>query len=126
MPAPPPLRFDARTFLGARIHDAETSIRLDFQDGRIQRLIDEARQLADAGAQVEACDPWADPGEVARQGVALVPEPEAGRYDAVVLAVAHDVFRRYDADQVRALGRAGAAVYDVKSVWPREAVDERL
>jgi hypothetical protein len=50
MPAPPPLRFDARTFLGAPIHDPSTSIRLDFQDGRIQRLIDEARQLADATA----------------------------------------------------------------------------
>jgi hypothetical protein len=50
MPAPPPLRFDARTFLGAPIHDAHTSIRLDFQDGRIQHLIDEARQLADATA----------------------------------------------------------------------------
>jgi hypothetical protein len=50
MPAPPPLRFDARTFLGARINDPQTSIRLDFQDGRIQRLIDEARQLVDATA----------------------------------------------------------------------------
>jgi hypothetical protein len=50
MPAPPPLRFDARTFLGASIDDPHTSIRLDFQDGRIQRLIDEARQLADATA----------------------------------------------------------------------------
>ncbi|AKC85499.1 nucleotide sugar dehydrogenase [Pseudoxanthomonas suwonensis] len=95
-------------------------------DLRNSRALDLARQLAEAGARVEACDPWADAEEVARQGVALRSEPEAGRYDAVVLAVAHDEYRGYDAGQVRALGRPGAAVYDVKSVWPREAVDDRL
>ncbi len=63
---------------------------------------------------------------MARHGVDLLPAPRMGSYDAVILAVAHDAYRGYDAAQVRALGRAGAAVYDVKSVWPREAVDERL
>ena len=95
-------------------------------DLRNSRALDLARQLAAAGAQVEACDPWADPAEVARQGVTLLAEPRAGSYDAVVLAVAHEGYRGYDAAQVRALGRPGAAVYDVKSVWPRAAVDDRL
>jgi UDP-N-acetyl-D-galactosamine dehydrogenase len=95
-------------------------------DLRNSRALDLARQLGAAGARVEAIDPWADAAEVARQGVALVPEPQTGCYDAVVLAVAHDAYRNYGAAEVRALGRAGAAVYDVKSAWPREAVDERL
>ena len=95
-------------------------------DLRNSRALDLALELAAGGARVDACDPWADPEEAARQGVPLRPVPEAGAYDAVVLAVAHDQYRGYDAGQVRALGRPGAAVYDVKSVWPRSAVDDRL
>jgi len=44
----------------------------------------------------------------------------------VVLAVAHERFRTFDAAQVRALLAPGGVVYDVKSVWPREVVDDRL
>jgi UDP-N-acetyl-D-galactosamine dehydrogenase len=58
--------------------------------------------------------------------VELLPAPVAGRYDAVVLAVAHDEYRGFDAAQIRALGTPNLVVYDVKSVWPREAVDDRL
>ena len=95
-------------------------------DLRNSRALDLALQLAAGGARVDACDPWADPEEAARLGVSLRPVPEAGAYDAVVLAGAHDQSRGYDAGPVRALGRPGAAVYDVKSAWPRSAVDDRL
>lgn len=95
-------------------------------DLRNSRALDLALELAAGGARVDACDPWADPEEAARQGVPLRPAPEVGAYDAVVLAVAHDQYRGYDACQVRALGRPGAVVYDVKSAWPRSAVDDRL
>jgi UDP-N-acetyl-D-galactosamine dehydrogenase len=110
----------------ARILQLGVTFKENCPDLRNSRALDLARQLGAAGARVEAIDPWADAAEVARQGVALVPEPQTGCYDAVVLAVAHDAYRNYGAAEVRALGRAGAAVYDVKSAWPREAVDERL
>jgi len=58
--------------------------------------------------------------------VRWVDAPDAGGYDAVVLAVAHDRFRALDAAQVRALLAPDGVVYDVKSVWPREVVDDRL
>jgi len=111
---------------GARVLVLGVTFKENCPDLRNSRAVDLCRQLAQAGANVEACDPWADPDEVARQGVALVPAPEQGAYDAVVLAVAHDEYRGYDAGRVRALGRPGAAVYDVKSAWPRDAVDDRL
>ncbi len=95
-------------------------------DLRNSRALALAQRLAQSGAQVDACDPWADADTVHAHGVVLRAAPRAGAYDAVVLAVAHDDWRAYDAAQVRALGRPGAVVYDVKSVWPREAVDDRL
>ncbi|WP_372013280.1 nucleotide sugar dehydrogenase [Pseudoxanthomonas sp. 10H] len=110
----------------ARILVLGVTFKENCPDLRNSRALDLARQLGGTGAEVEACDPWADAGEVARHGVALVEAPREGSYDAVVLAVAHEAFRHYDAAQVRALGRGGAVVYDVKSVWPRDAVDDRL
>jgi UDP-N-acetyl-D-galactosamine dehydrogenase len=111
---------------GARILQLGVTFKENCPDLRNSRALDLARQLGDAGARVEAVDPWADADDVARRGVTLVPEPQPGSYDAVVLAVAHDAYRSYDAARIRALGRTGAAVYDVKSAWPRAAVDERL
>ena len=111
---------------GARVLVLGVTFKENCPDLRNSRALDLALQLAAGGARVDACDPWADPEEAARLGVSLRPVPEAGAYDAVVLAVAHDQYRGYDAGQVRALGRPGAAVYDVKSAWPRSAVDDRL
>jgi UDP-N-acetyl-D-galactosamine dehydrogenase len=111
---------------GARVLVLGVTFKENCPDLRNSRALDLALQLAAGGARVDACDPWADPEESARLGVPLRRVPEAGAYDAVVLAVAHDEYRGYDAARVRALGRPGAAVYDVKSVWPRSAVDDRL
>ena len=96
-------------------------------DLRNSRALELVQALAASGARVDACDPWAEP-QLARDhgGVELLPAPVAGRYDAVVLAVAHDEYRGFDAAQIRALGTPKLVVYDVKSVWPRAAVDDRL
>jgi len=96
-------------------------------DLRNSRALDLVHDLQALGAQVDACDPWANPEQaLAHAGVALCTEPRAGSYHAVVLAVAHEQYRGYSAEQIAALGRPGAVVYDVKSAWPREAVSDRL
>jgi UDP-N-acetyl-D-galactosamine dehydrogenase len=59
-------------------------------------------------------------------GLDLVADPQAGAYDAVVLAVAHDRFRELGGEGVRAFGKPQSVVYDVKYVLPRDAVDGRL
>jgi len=76
---------------------------------------------------VDVCDPWAAADAFADDArLRRIETPSCGDYDAVVLAVAHDAYRSYDAERIRALGKPGAYVYDVKSVWPRDAVDDRL
>jgi UDP-N-acetyl-D-glucosamine/UDP-N-acetyl-D-galactosamine dehydrogenase len=89
--------------------------------------VDIIGELRVANADVQVYDPWADPYQAeAILGVRPVAELAPGSYDAVVLAVAHDQFKAYDAAAIRALGKPGAVVYDVKSAWPREVVDDRL
>ena len=99
----------------------------DCPDLRNSRALDLVQLLAASGARVDAFDTWADPALARRHaGVELVTAPVPGAYDAVVLAVAHDRFRAWGADDIRALLTPDGVVYDVKSVWPREVVDDRL
>ncbi|OOW92397.1 UDP-N-acetyl-D-galactosamine dehydrogenase [Xanthomonas campestris pv. vitistrifoliae] len=96
-------------------------------DLRNTRALELVQLLQAAGVQVDTCDPWADPAEALQHGgVRLSEMPEDGAYDAVVLAVAHAQYRDYDVERIAALGKPGAVVYDVKSVWPRAAVSDRL
>lgn len=96
-------------------------------DLRNSRALELVQLLQAAGLRVDTCDPWADPGEaLLHAGVRLCETPDEGAYDAVVLAVAHAQYRDYDAARIAALGKPDAVVYDVKSVWPRAAVSDRL
>ncbi len=112
---------------GARVLVLGATFKENCPDLRNSRALELVRGLQTLGAQVDVCDPWADPDEaLAHTGVRLRAAPDAGSYDAVVLAVAHAEFRGYSAADVAALGRPDAVVYDVKSAWPREAVSDRL
>ena len=96
-------------------------------DVRNTKVADLVRELADLGVRVEVHDPWVDPADARHEyGIDLVAAPEPGQYDAVVLAVAHEQFRRLGAEGVRAFGRPGAVIYDIKYVLPADAVDGRL
>ncbi|WP_234414889.1 UDP binding domain-containing protein, partial [Xanthomonas fragariae] len=96
-------------------------------DLRNSRALELVQLLQAVGVRVDTCDPWADPGEALQHAsVQLCEAPDEGAYDAVVLAVAHAQYRGYDAERIAALGKPGAVVYDVKSVWPRAAVNDRL
>ena len=88
----------------------------DCPDLRNTKVVDIIHELQAAQARVEVFDPWADAGEALRElGIATIAQPESGAYDAIVLAVAHRQFRALGTAGVAALGRPGAAIYDVKS-----------
>ncbi len=96
-------------------------------DLRNTRVVDIVEELRGYHARVEVHDPWVAPEEARREyGLELVREPERGAYDAVILAVAHRQFREMGAEAIRALGRPGAVLFDVKGILPRDQVDERL
>lgn len=96
-------------------------------DLRNTRVVDIVAELADYGIDCDVHDPWASPEEAkAEYGLDLVPEPAAGAYDAIILAVAHREYQEMGIEGVRALGAEGAIVYDVKHVFRPDEVDARL
>jgi UDP-N-acetyl-D-galactosamine dehydrogenase len=96
-------------------------------DVRNTKVVDIVAELASYGAKVDVYDPWVDADEARHEyGLDLVNEPEAGAYDVVVIAVAHNEFRALGEKGIRAFAKKRSVLYDIKYVLPAEAVDGRL
>ena len=94
-------------------------------DIRNTRVVDIVRELEEYGTEVEIFDPWADADEVNHEyGLTCYNELNGHRYDAAVLAVAHDQFKELDIRTLLA-GEHGV-VYDVKGVLDPAKVEGRL
>jgi UDP-N-acetyl-D-galactosamine dehydrogenase len=112
---------------GARILLLGLTFKENCPDLRNTRVVDLIAELRDYGAEVDVHDPWADPEEArAEYGLDLVIAPEAGAYDGVLLAVAHENYRRAGPEALREYGQREHVFCDLKSVFPREDSHLRL
>lgn len=92
-------------------------------DIRNSRVVDVIRELKSFGTQVDVYDPQADAEEVQHEyGFPLTAKPREG-YQAIVLAVAHDQFKKLDWHKLKA---PGCVVYDVKGVLEKGVATQRL
>lgn len=96
-------------------------------DIRNTKVVDVVEELREFQCSVDVFDPWASADEVEREyGISLLPSLEGaqGRYDAVVLAVAHRQFLETD---IRALlSGPDGVLYDIKGILPKEIITARL
>jgi UDP-N-acetyl-D-galactosamine dehydrogenase len=77
------------------------------------------RELSSYGIELDVYDPLVARGMLdGSAGVRLVAEPETGRYDGLILAVAHDCFCALSSKTVRSFCRATNVIYDLKRVLP--------
>ena len=68
----------------------------DVTDIRNSKVIDVVNELRDFGVEVDVIDPGASHGEVKHEyGIDLKKQPE-GKYDAIIVAVAHKEYRDLD------------------------------
>ena len=96
-------------------------------DIRNTRVIDVVEELELSNIIVDVYDPWVDRAEAEHEyDVNLIDEPEAGTYDAIVLAVAHQRFTDLGVDGIRGFGKSECVLYDVKNILPADEVDGRL
>lgn len=87
-------------------------------DIRNSKVIDVIRQLKDFDCSVEVFDPVADPEEVRHEyGIDIMTRPEqlTSTYEGIMVAVAHDEFRKMDIGRLKA---RNCLVYDVKNLYP--------
>ncbi|HND87819.1 MAG TPA: nucleotide sugar dehydrogenase [Saprospiraceae bacterium] len=92
----------------------------DIRNSKVAALVDELR---DYSIQVEVADPHASPEEVRHEyGVSLCATP-SDRYDAVVVAVAHEPYRAYDSAFFRKITSEKPILMDLKAIYDPQAID---
>ncbi|ESU27276.1 wbpO protein [Flavobacterium limnosediminis JC2902] len=92
-------------------------------DVRNTKAVDVVSALKDYEADLTIYDPWANPAEVMHEyGLATTTEVPDGKFDAVILGVAHKEFLNLD---FASLQKENSLLYDVKGVL-KELADGKL
>lgn len=112
---------------GARVLVLGLAFKENCPDLRNSRVVDVISELADFGIRIDVHDPWVDAGEARREyGIDLIPEPDIGVFDGIILAVAHDQYRAMEASEVRRMGCSRHVLYDLKDILEAHESDLRL
>ncbi|MEA4852197.1 MAG: nucleotide sugar dehydrogenase [Paludibacter sp.] len=114
-----------QTIKGANVLILGVTFKENCPDIRNTKVIDIFKEFSEFGTRVDIYDPWAIAEEVKHEyGVDIISElDENKKYQAVLLAVAHDEFQTFDFEKHFS---AGAVVFDAKAVVDRRWVDGRL
>ncbi|MEZ5665415.1 MAG: Vi polysaccharide biosynthesis UDP-N-acetylglucosamine C-6 dehydrogenase TviB [Burkholderiaceae bacterium] len=114
--------------LGARVLVLGLTFKENCPDVRNTKVIDIIDTLRNYHVQVDVYDPWIDVAEAQHEyGLDCLPQPpDKGKYAAVILAVGHRQFAEAGEHAIKAWGRPGAVLFDVKGILPFGAADARL
>jgi len=108
---------------GSKILVLGVTFKENCPDVRNTKAVDVINYLKSYGTEVTVYDPWASPTEVKHEyGMDTTKEMPNGKYEAVVLTVAHKEFLQMG---LRAILTKSGVLYDVKGIL-KERVDGRL
>ena len=96
----------------------------DLRNTRVVNLVEEFESF---NCNVDVYDPWVDRDEAVHEyNIKLIDQPETGKYNAILLAVAHDEFKALSVEQIRAFGKNNHVLYDIKYLLDANDSDGRL
>jgi len=96
-------------------------------DIRNTRVVDLVEEFKSFNCNVDVYDPWVNQNDAMKEyNIELINKPVVGKYDAIVLAVAHDVFCNYSVGQIKNFGKDNHVLYDIKYLLKSNEVDGRL
>lgn len=112
---------------GAKVLVMGLAFKENCPDLRNTRIVDIVAELNDYNCNVDVYDPWVSVEEAQHEyNITPITELKPQSYDAILLCVAHQQFLEMGAQNIRALGKEGAVLYDLKYVLTTEESDLRL
>jgi UDP-N-acetyl-D-galactosamine dehydrogenase len=112
------------TIKGANVLILGFTFKENCPDVRNTKVIDIYNELSQFELNIDVYDPWADPEEVQQEyKLKLLPKLNGKKYDAVVIAVAHDHFSKID---FKGLKENNTVIFDTKACIDRNLIDARL
>jgi UDP-N-acetyl-D-galactosamine dehydrogenase len=112
---------------GAKVLVMGLTFKENCPDLRNTRVADIVAELKDYNCDVDVYDPWVSiEGAEHEYSITPILKPNAGTYDAIILAVAHHQFKDMGANAIRTLCKPTAVLYDLKYVLTAQESDLRL
>lgn len=113
--------------VGSKILVMGLSFKENCPDIRNTKIVDMVKALKEYDLDLDIYDPWVDPLDAAKEyGIDPVVSLAYGKYDAIVLAVAHDQFKQMTAADIHALGKVKHVLYDLKYLLENDGLNIRL
>jgi UDP-N-acetyl-D-galactosamine dehydrogenase len=96
-------------------------------DYRNTQVIDLVKEFKKFSCNVDVYDPWVNQKFIAdKYNISLIDEPIKEKYDAIILAVAHDKFKLLSENLIRSYGKSNHILYDIKYLLKSNESDGRL
>ncbi|MEL1224537.1 MAG: Vi polysaccharide biosynthesis UDP-N-acetylglucosamine C-6 dehydrogenase TviB [Candidatus Neomarinimicrobiota bacterium] len=115
------------TVEGANILIMGLSFKENCPDIRNTKVVDLVDEFKSFKCSIDVYDPWVDKDEALKDyNIKLIEYPEKDKYDAIVLAVAHDQFQNFSLNEIVAFGKDIHVIYDIKYLLKIDDVDGRL
>ena len=96
-------------------------------DIRNTRVIDIITKFQENKCNVDIYDPWVDQNQAIKEyGLKLLDFPKSGNYDAIIIAVSHNIFKDISVNKISSFCKKKHILYDVKSILSIKDVDGRL
>lgn len=112
---------------GAKVLVLGLSFKENCPDIRNTRIVDIVSELKEYNVEADVYDPWIDAKDAHYEyGIIPIQSLQKGKYDAIVLAVAHTQFKDMGAKYIRELGKETHVLYDLKYLLDQSESDIRL
>ena len=112
---------------GANILIMGLAFKENCSDHRNTQVVDLVKMFKDLDCNVDVYDPWVNKEQIDQEHkIKLIETPLKGNYEAIILAVAHDEFKKLSESQIREFGKDKHVLYDVKYLLKANESDGRL
>jgi len=96
-------------------------------DLRNTRVVDLVEEFESFNCNVDVYDPWVNKDEAVHEyNIKPIDAPVEGKYDAILLAVAHNEFKELSTEKIKAYGKDNHVLYDIKYLLKASESDGRL
>tara|TARA_B100000700_G_scaffold219364_1_gene241302 strand:- start:186 stop:1475 length:1290 start_codon:yes stop_codon:yes gene_type:complete len=107
------------TVVGLKVLLMGLTFKENCPDIRNTKIFDIYEYLKNLGILVDVYDPWADHEEVKKNlKITLVSNVNNSSYNAIIVAVAHNEFKKMGFEKIKKFGEDDAVIYDIKNIFP--------
>ena len=96
----------------------------DIRNTQVLSIVQELKKL---NSKIDVYDPWVDKDRLINENnFQLIEYPIPNKYDAIIVAVSHDEFKKLSIANIRKFGKEKHVIYDIKYMLDPKEVDGKL